>query len=523
MKKIYTDEQIAIIDTDGDLKVNAVAGSGKTTTLLGYAASRKEGKTLLYVVFNKSAKEDALSKFMKAGLRNTTVQTAHSLAYQKIMTLPMYRLLHKGYNTHEAMVMLNITGADKYILSAHVCRYLSIYCNSNLEEMDDLDYLECMQGLEEETSTFVKEHLGEIILKSKLYWTMLETAQIEVTHEFYLKKYQLSHPKLKYDYILFDEGQDASPVMLDIFLGQDCIKVIVGDTHQQIYAWRGAVNSLEQVNFPHLKLTRSFRFGEHLAGLAKNILFDKDAEDVEIIGVAKYENMNINSEATISRTNICLLQAMINYIKKYPDSPIFFEGNVTSLIYTESGISIYDVINLDKLNHGRIYSKFLKTFTNIKAAEDYCKKAHDRELLIMIKMVHMFGYGLGKILETVKSKCTHNKDDAEMVFTTTHKAKGLEFDQVTLTEDFTTIDPEDKNRKEEINILYVAATRAKKKLVLPEALETYRPQEAGVSVETPDFIDPDDQERMEYQDGELESQNNFDKATQKLVNKVTKL
>jgi superfamily I DNA/RNA helicase len=57
---------------------------------------------------------------------------------------------------------------------------------------------------------------------------------------------------------LFDEGQDASPAMLAIFLKQKGVKVIVGDTHQQIYAWRYAVNSLAKADFTnYISLTRS--------------------------------------------------------------------------------------------------------------------------------------------------------------------------------------------------------------------------------------------------------------------------
>ena len=89
----------------------------------------------------------------------------------------------------------------------------------------------------------------------------MNKGEIEITHDFYLKKFQLSNPVLYYDYILFDEGQDASPAMLDVFLKQQATKVIVGDTHQQIYGWRFAVNSLEQVDFTTYHLSTSFRFG----------------------------------------------------------------------------------------------------------------------------------------------------------------------------------------------------------------------------------------------------------------------
>lgn len=75
----------------------------------------------------------------------------------------------------------------------------------------------------------------------------MEQGEIEITHDFYLKKFQLEAPMLQYDFILFDEGQDASAAMLDVFLKQKATKVIVGDTNQQIYGWRFAVNSLEKI------------------------------------------------------------------------------------------------------------------------------------------------------------------------------------------------------------------------------------------------------------------------------------
>jgi hypothetical protein len=37
---MLTREQMAIIDSMGDIKINAVAGSGKTTTLIEYAKAR---------------------------------------------------------------------------------------------------------------------------------------------------------------------------------------------------------------------------------------------------------------------------------------------------------------------------------------------------------------------------------------------------------------------------------------------------------------------------------------------------
>ena len=46
-----TAEQEAILRSTGNLRINTVAGSGKTTTLMAYAASRPAGSRILYLAF----------------------------------------------------------------------------------------------------------------------------------------------------------------------------------------------------------------------------------------------------------------------------------------------------------------------------------------------------------------------------------------------------------------------------------------------------------------------------------------
>ena len=54
-----TREQKDIINSSGDIKINAVAGSGKTTTIIEYARTRPRGSRILYLAFNKSVRTAA--------------------------------------------------------------------------------------------------------------------------------------------------------------------------------------------------------------------------------------------------------------------------------------------------------------------------------------------------------------------------------------------------------------------------------------------------------------------------------
>lgn len=51
-----TPEQEAILTSTGNIKINAVAGSGKTTTIIQYAATRPAGSRILYLAYNRSVK-----------------------------------------------------------------------------------------------------------------------------------------------------------------------------------------------------------------------------------------------------------------------------------------------------------------------------------------------------------------------------------------------------------------------------------------------------------------------------------
>ncbi len=167
--------------------------------------------------------------------------------------------------------------------------------------MNSLNYLNAVT--EPKAKQFAANFYDAIENYTRHALAKMDKGEIDITHDFYLKKFQLSNPQLHYDYILFDEGQDASAAMLDVFLHQTAIKIIVGDVHQQIYGGRYAVNSLQQVDFPLQILSHSFRFDEEVALVANKILQWKEHLQqkplVKVIG-AGIKNNNIAIKATLS-------------------------------------------------------------------------------------------------------------------------------------------------------------------------------------------------------------------------------
>jgi superfamily I DNA/RNA helicase len=502
-----TAEQDAVLSTNENLVINAVAGSGKTTTLVEYAKSRPASSKILYLAFNKTVKSEALQKFAAAGLRNVKVETAHSLAFDHVIKHSSYKVV-QGYNSYDLCSLLNIKTNDShtdFIMASHVNKFTSYFCNSKAGKVTDLNYAETIS--DPKAKSFVTNFYNSIEQYTRTALAKMDKGEMDLTHDFYLKKFQLSNPVLPFDYILFDEGQDASAAMLDVFLKQPAIKVIVGDIHQQIYGWRYAVNSLQQVDYPVFHLSHSFRFDDEVALVANKILgwkkLLKQMPDIKLIGTRTHSSATI-TKATLGRTNLGLLLNAIAQWQHGDIKTIYFEGNINSYTFADEGASLYDVLNLYNGNPGKVKDKLIASMKTLQELEDYIEKTEDKSLSMIVEVVKEFGNKLPGLISELKTNHSATKEEADMIFSTVHRCKGMEYDEVTLLNDF--INPEklkkyvsqlggdnlgeaDKNRlAEEINILYVAVTRAKNKLKIPpeinplQSIELAQQQQAFIPV-----------------------------------------
>jgi len=485
-----TSEQQAIINSTGDIRINAVAGSGKTTTIIEYARARPRNSKILYLAFNRSVKLEAIKKFEEKGLANVKVETAHSLAYKHIIFGSNYKVRAQGYKSHEIAEMLGLQGNGErhaeYIVANHINKFIAYFCNSDKQRVQDLNYLDVVS--DSKAKVFVTSFYGYIEKQTRLLLSEMDRAEIEITHDFYLKKFQLANPSLSYDYILFDEGQDASPAMPDVFLKQKATKVIVGDTHQQIYGWRFAVNSLEKAEFKSFDLSTSFRFGQDIADLAVETLKLKRylGDDCKFSIKGKGVTIGAESKAIIGRTNLGLLLKAIEYVTQEKDvRGIYFEGNINSYTYAEEGASLYDVLNLYNGNRRLIKDKLIRQMRNLEDLEEYIEKTEEAQLSMMVEIVKQYGNEIPKIIKSIKEKHIENDDKgkAEIIFSTVHRCKGMEYDSIQIIDDFITEEKLEKSKvggqegglnkaklAEEINLLYVAITRSKNSIQIPGTL-----------------------------------------------------
>ena len=151
------------------------------------------------------------------------MKTAHSLAYRYIVRNNGYIIKAQGYKIHEIVELLDIKGngekLTEYIIANHINKFITYFCNSDKTKVQELNYLDTVT--DPKASVFARSFYKSIEAGTRKLLSKMDKGEIEITHDFYLKKFQLSNPQLHYDFILFDEGQDASAAMLNVFLNQN--------------------------------------------------------------------------------------------------------------------------------------------------------------------------------------------------------------------------------------------------------------------------------------------------------------
>lgn len=463
-----------------DLKTKAFAGSGKTSTLVEIAKALPD-KSILYLCFNKSIQEEAVEKFPD----NVDCRTAHSLAYKSLA------YVIKG-RTNNSAPKLNITNIIKYgvidpkhdytqqEIARKVFRLLKrFFCSNYFDSFlkpkpkDVEEELKKDKEIEEQRVIEVNQYVHEIAYD---YWSkcMKKDSDFPISHDVYLKRYQLSKPDLSpiYDVILFDECQDANPVLLDILINQKCQIIYVGDAHQQIYAWRGAINAFDSIEGVEHYLSQSFRFGNSLAGLANKILAIK-GEKQELKGFDQIET-NIVQKMDFPYTSLCRTNGRaIEVILDNLDKDIHLVGN--NLKYTFSLLN--DACSLYEGKHKNIKDPLVKSYKSWDSlvAEYKDDEEKDPNFTLMVNFVEKYEASLRPTLIKFQNASYVKEKDADIIVSTVHKAKGREWHNVVIENDFKLseelvnekdIVEKDKIDFEELNLLYVAITRAQKQIHL---------------------------------------------------------
>lgn len=219
----------AIRDTRDNLRIQAVAGSGKTTTIveaLNYTSGR-----VLFLAFNKHIADE----LRKRAPRHVEVRTCHSFGFTALSRgLPVPpnmddRKLFKLVRAH----------FGKYDEAEAPIRQLVSYAKGYLvhDEQGLLDLMTHHDVVPPKGDT--PEYLVKIVLQI-LEQCAADRATIDYDDMIWMP-IALGLPVRLYDMVMVDEAQDLNPSQMELLARAVGGRVVVvGDSRQSLYGFRGA-------------------------------------------------------------------------------------------------------------------------------------------------------------------------------------------------------------------------------------------------------------------------------------------
>ncbi|MET7622271.1 UvrD-helicase domain-containing protein [Streptomyces sp. NPDC005408] len=464
-----TDEQTAAADVfrAGDhLALQAGAGTGKTSTLVLLASStRRRGR---YIAFNKAIAHDAAARFPAT----VACKTAHSLAFAAIGHRYARRLngpRQAGWKTGVALgitktVRIGERDVTHKALSHTVLRTVTRYCHS-ADRTLTRHHVPRLRGLDDMD---LHTQLAHVVLPfAQKAWADLqhpEDGVVRFDHDHYLKLWALTDPTIEADFLLLDEAQDTNPVLEQVFTLQRAHAqlVMVGDSAQAIYGWRGARDVMTGFDGHALTLSQSFRFGPRLAEEANRWLAIADAPirlagtDAIPTSLAPVEE----PDAVLCRTNIgAMTEVMTRLASKHR---VALAGGGDSLRALATAAR-------DLKEGRRTWHPELLLFASWGELQDYAD--HDpagSDLKPFVDLIDQ--HGPDAILAAVDQLTP--EADADVTVSTAHRAKGREWANVRIADDFSPpkdTDQQDANGRpipgpiddSEARLAYVAVTRTR--------------------------------------------------------------
>lgn len=474
MSKPLSDEQETILQAakrlyqenkkDNLIQISARSGSGKTF-MLAQITKELSPTTGMYLAYNKSIAEESKGKFPQT----IACRTTHSLAFGNIVK---NLGLEVGFFNYK-----NIKERMPFEEKLLIVDIMEKFCLSAATDIHDL----CRDS-----------YPTKLIDIAKLYLQKMQRKEITCTHSFYLKLYQLSlkagviTPK-QLDLLMLDEAGDANEVTLSIFqLIPAKLKVLVGDNHQNIYSFNGTINGFEALKGvgEYYELTQSFRVSSYIAKGIESFCKEYLDPNVKFIGVDyRHADMETQSYAYISRTNASMIGQMIIMDKQHIKynlvrSPKTIFELVNILMWLRPGGEVFSAKYRFLQTEADFWASDAVALATYKNLYSYITEVNkgDPEIAAAMALISKFGKDL--IKSTYENALKHENDSKRhlMTLTTAHSSKGLEFDEVILTDDMDeALDKilNDENviqngltesHREEFRLYYVAASRCKFKL-----------------------------------------------------------
>ena len=473
---------------NGNSVINALAGSGKTSTIVNAVKLIPSTCNALFIAFNKEIVKELEKKL--AGVKNVQVKTLHSLGLLMIRRNLGTNIEIDEYK-YRTFIKKNIKQLSSADFDKMTTKLMQQYTD-NVIQLCDLgryNLAQCEKDLLQVSARhdipIIDDECNAVLNVMK--WGRENTTSIDFTDMVWLPYELTLNPiGLQYDYIFIDECQDLNAAQRELFLR--CFRrgtrfIAVGDKKQAIYSFAGAdAESFAKLqNLPNtttLPLPISYRCPKKVVNLANQFVDTMEcregAPDGEIVHNVSIKDIH-DGDMVLCRTKMPLIKLYMRYLRMGVKSYVRGQDiglNLLRMVDKTEQI----VLNVSLQKDGvfaRLYDDLFEERNRLMI-----KRGMDLEDATLSNQI-MNKYDSIKALEILAEGLTSARDlhdRIENVFaesadgvclSTIHKAKGLEANNVYIL--CKTLIPsrlatQDWEKEQEQNLMYVAYTRAKYKL-----------------------------------------------------------
>jgi len=466
-----------IVNKKGNAVVQAVAGSGKTWTIVEGTKLIPPHHSAIFVAFNKSIQVE-LSKKLPGHVK---AKTLHSLGYGMFFSNAPEQ---KEINQHKLKDIIEESFKDASTEKKAFLRDIIPLIKATLCEVN----IDSIMDLAEEYNVSNFEFITEATINSinKILKRCLEHNTIDFDDMIWIPLVK-NFKCRTYDWVFVDETQDLNKAQLELIKkvcnGHTRI-IAVGDRRQSIYAFRGAdTNSIdnfkEHFNAEELPLSICYRCPKKVIDLAQTIVPEIEAPDTAPDGAVNFLDESFSyqdiqqGDLILCRTNAPLIETAFSLIRMH--KKVVVRG-------TDIGKNILNIVNKFECN---TLADLVMTVLRAKERQQSILERIEREGLRRkedqkaraMRLIDIYDTIIAisentNSLENFKKVITDLFSDKEegIICSSVHKAKGLEYENVYIL-GYHSLMPHpmaetQKELEQERNIKYVAVTRAKKVLNL---------------------------------------------------------
>ncbi|YCI29609.1 UvrD-helicase domain-containing protein [Erwinia sp. PK3-005] len=462
------------------IQVDAFAGAGKSTVSKLMIDELGNNKTL-YTAFLRENITEAKLKITEQAYTQDALAHRYALEYAPFKSIFNNKHAPHPYSLQhivgfDASLDLGRNKVKRHTVARLITQTVSRFCTST-----DLQLAEVHLPVAILSSAARKK----VLAWATTYWDYLTSGRATLeqgaTYEHLMKYWSLTASITlpdDYENIIVDEAQDISGAFFNVLRNHtDRNIVIVGDTYQQLFKWRGAVNSMGLFDKPRFPLTTSYRFGEAIADCSNRVLAKHSQPPQylvcgqqnlrsQVIFYDESQNLPNMAGAILTRTRSQIIFIADNELRA--GHKIHIKTEINSLKFIINNIIYLSQGELDKITH-----PYILKCPNVAFLESDLIDNPEPDVYFAWKLFKKYGFYTTDLIDKIAEN-NYPVEQAVKVISTTHAIKGQEWDNIVIAPDYAVVlDNPNADIDSELSVLYVAITRAKHKVFIPESLKNY--------------------------------------------------